>query len=347
MLKQIKRRAILLVGVAIALGGSQQALAVGTAANVTISNTATINYTVGTIAQAPINANADFVVDNRVDLSLTCVGSPVSVVPGQTGAVLPVTLLNEGNEVMDFRVGVPTDDGGDDFDTVAASLAAFVDVNGNGTYEPATDTDTFVDELVEDTSITVFIVGDIPATATDGQNASVNVVITTAEGASVGLGADETEDAANTALGVEVVFGDPGEDGNENQSCVYTVATANLAVTKTSSVISAPFAGGGGALMAIPGSVIRYTISITNNGSAAATGVSISDDLDTEITAGTIAYNAGTINVTSPNINENSTDAGGDDNGDFNATGVNTVTVTGINLLPTEAATITFDVTVQ
>ncbi len=109
---------------------------------------------------------------------------------------------------------------------------------------------------------------------------------------------------------------------------------------------------------AIPGAIIEYTITIANgtNGSTA-TNIVVTDSLNTNITAGTLAFNPNTyaagqgVQVTAPNINggaaQNLTNAADADAGNFNVTGVNTVTVSGIALNTGQSATVKFRVTVQ
>ena len=109
---------------------------------------------------------------------------------------------------------------------------------------------------------------------------------------------------------------------------------------------------------AIPGAVVEYTITISNAaGASTATSITFSDSLNTEIVAGTIAFNANTygagegVQVTAPNLNGGSaldlTNADDGDEGDWNITGTNTVTVDSITLAASESATITFQVTIQ
>ena len=66
------------------LGALQNAYAVGTTAGTSISNTATVNYSVGGVAQTAISsAPVSFVVDNRVDLTVTTTNAaPVIANPG-------------------------------------------------------------------------------------------------------------------------------------------------------------------------------------------------------------------------------------------------------------------------
>lgn len=109
---------------------------------------------------------------------------------------------------------------------------------------------------------------------------------------------------------------------------------------------------------AIPGAVIEYTITIANGaGGSTATNIVVTDNLNGEITGGRLAFNPNTyaagqgIQVAAPNINGgaalNLTNAADADAGDFNMTGTNTVTVSGMALNAGQSATIKFRMTVQ
>ena len=74
----------------IALSGT--AFAQNTASGVTITNTATVNYSVASISQTPISAVAAFVVDTVIDLNVTPVASAVTFTPGQTGVAKAFTV---------------------------------------------------------------------------------------------------------------------------------------------------------------------------------------------------------------------------------------------------------------
>ena len=71
------RRAALVAAALSSLVAVQDAVAAGTVANTTISNTATVNYTVGGVAQTPITSNTStFLVDRKVNLNVTAGTAP-------------------------------------------------------------------------------------------------------------------------------------------------------------------------------------------------------------------------------------------------------------------------------
>jgi uncharacterized repeat protein (TIGR01451 family) len=267
-------RRVVLAAVALgSIGMSGTAFAQNTASGTTVTNTATVNYSVNSIAQTAINASTNFVVDTVVNLNVTG-GTTVNVTPGQTAAVTIYTVTNTSNATSNFNLA-PTNQAGDQFD--ATNLAVRVDGNGNGTYEPANDTATSITGLVRNGSVAVFILGDIPGTATNTQTAIARL---TASAINPATSAAWVNDAGADVQGtVQIVVANNTAFAQDT----YVVATATLGVTKTSSVISDPFNGTTNP-KAIPGAVMQYAIAIANTGSQAATLQSINDPIPTNTT---------------------------------------------------------------
>lgn len=72
-----------------------------TASGTSISNTATLNYNVGGVAQNPVNStSASFVVDTLVSMTLTPQGTYTTVIPGATAQVTTFTYANTGNSTI-------------------------------------------------------------------------------------------------------------------------------------------------------------------------------------------------------------------------------------------------------
>ena len=289
---------------------SHQALAAGTAAGVTISNQARVDYEVATVPQEFIlsdpNGNSvsggasgaqttDFLVDNRVDFTLVETGligaTPVN--PGQADAVTTFLLTNTGNETQDYDLAAAnlpngTDVNGNIDTDDMSNLRTFADTNGSGDFN-AGDL-AFVDELAADASILVFIVADASTSLADGDVGNVELTATTHDSGTVGtLDPLTTDDAGipDSATTVEVVFADDGAgsvgDGLETARDGYIVSSAALTITKTSQVISDPFNLGVNP-KAIPGATVEYTITVQNNGAVDADQVSITDVLDANLT---------------------------------------------------------------
>ncbi|MEM7252179.1 MAG: hypothetical protein AAF493_12210 [Pseudomonadota bacterium] len=362
------------------------AIAAGTAAGTDIDNIATINYSVGGVAQTPIESSptgnttpgvsngtdTTFVVDNKIDLTVAEVsGSYTDASPGETQVVLEFTVTNTGNATQDYSLssannGTDPFGGTENFDPTGVQI--FVEDGTTAGFQPGEDTETYIDELAADAAATVYVVATIPGTATvsDGDIAAVTLTAQTAASGAVGVqGADITTDDAGIAdnpATIETVFADDStgvranstdgvEDGASSDTDAYRVLAATLTVTKTSAVVSDPFNGSTNP-KAIPGAIVEYTITVANaTGAANADNIVVTDVLPGSVTFVATAYTTGGMQVTSPNINGGATttltNGTGDDEGDFNGTTANAVTVTGIALTASQSATVTFQVEIQ
>ena len=311
---QIAQSRIKLFGglaLAIALSFSQSAWAVGTASGTTINNLATLNYSVGAVAQTAIGSsptgnsvgagtNTAFVVDNKINLTVATVDvAAVSVVPGQTSVVATFTVTNTGNTVQDYSLAAAQLASGttvfatnDNFDTGACS--AFVESGATASFQAAQDTATFVDELAADTTKTVYVVcASIPSTQVNGDQANISLTATTATGGTAAaLGAASVQTAGANTAGVDIVFADPSTVANANGTDpgqtardaigvardAFKVVSATLSVTKTVTPICDPFNGNANQKN-IPGAAVQYAITIANTGSASATLSTVADTL--------------------------------------------------------------------
>src|SRR6185503_17921665 len=291
------------------------AASAATAANTTVSNTATVNYSVNSIAQSAItSAAATFKVDQAIKIDVVRVdSSKVVVTPGQnTAAVLTFTVTNNGNATEDVKLsslakasGTADPFGGatnDNFD--GASMAVFVENGTTVGYQSAQDTAVNIASLAAGASKTVYVVitgsPAIPATQVDGDVAVYALVGQASVAASCATSCTvETQDVstdknANTTnlntvykVFIDTVAGtdDAAKDGIGSARDAFVVQSAQLTITKTSKVISDPVDGvDNGTTInarAIPGAVIKCTITVSNGASAAqaATGIAVSHAL--------------------------------------------------------------------
>lgn len=287
-------RRLLLAGTAAfaSIGSAQaQTSTNGTNAGTVINNTAQATYSVNGTPQTATSNTASFVVDRKVNLTVTTEQtSNTQVTVGQTGAVTTFRVTNKTNGTQDFLLSNSQTPilglfAGDNFDMT--NLQAYVDSNGNGTYEAGIDTAQYIDELAPDASKIVFLVGDVP-NQSNAALAGVTLIATAAEGGSAGVqGAALQASLLNNDATVDVVFADNDSDGagldtaNNGQgraSAAYEIAANNVAitVTKTSTVISdgvsltAP--------KALPGAVVEYCLVVNNSRLlTAATNVVLTD----------------------------------------------------------------------
>lgn len=286
--------------VAVLLG--QQAMAAGTRAGTQVDNTALVDYQVNGVAQDQLSADANFVVDRRVDFTLTVQdGNLTPVVPGGPPAGDPdyyveFLLTNTSNGVLDFNIAlsqianVAFGGNGDldsvDFTTVDFAVAA--DPVGGASDVPVRGSgDSWVDELDADEAIRIRVYADPQTGLTNGDIAGVALDIAGAEPGGVGVEGGVLDDTTDTALGIDNVFAN-GNAANAEDG--FVVVTADLAVTKSYAVVGGDLGSG----LAIPGATIEYTITVVNSSTTtAAEAIAISDFIDTDVTLVLDAYDSG------------------------------------------------------
>lgn len=300
------RLAALLVGATLLGLVSQSALAAGTASGTTISNLATLNYSVGGTAQPAIGSSqagntvgagtaTTFAVDNKVDVLVTEGNATyTTVAAGQAAAITTFTVTNEGNATQDFSLAVANLANGtglfadlDDFDVTACTVSNIVIASGSmGTY---TATDQHINALTADSVATVSVACNIPVAQANTSFAVVSLSATgRTDNAANTLGGVLSE-TANTQGGVEIVFGDSGGtddvlgDAAHSARDAYYVQTALLTVAKTMATLCDPV-DGPTSPHNIPGGMVRWTITIANSGGASASLATIADTLSANTT---------------------------------------------------------------
>lgn len=337
MLRSLTSR-IALSGTALSfiLSGTAQA-ATGTAAGTTVTNTASVAYSVGGVAQTPVSSNAaNFLVDRKVNLTVAQVGGQATTVDaGSTNQVIAFTVTNNTNSVQDFRLFASQQNSllltllGNSDNFNVDNLRVLVDVNGDHAYD-AGDTATFIDELAPDASITVFLVADIPTTLPASAFAGVGLTAVAAAGGGSGaLGADLSASLLADSAAVDNVFADAAgaidvtRDGRFSAIGEYDGGSAAIQVTKTAVTISDPVNLG---LLpkAIPGAIVEYCIQVKNAGTGSATNIAITDAIPTHSTylSGSTLV-GGTVLLGACNADGTSvTDATDSDAGQFDGTNV-------------------------
>ena len=282
---------------AVAVGalGAAPAFAAGTTAGSSINNTATVNYSVGGVAQTAVTSNtATFVVDRRISMTMTEPGNATtSAAPGSSNQVTTFLLTNTSNAALDFGlalaqpVGGATAHGGtDNFDVTGVTYWVNTGASvGSATYDPANSTQvTYIDELAADASRYVFVLANVPVGRTNGDVAGVTLTAQARDsGAAATQGAVSTETAGANTAGVDTVFADTAgatdaaRDGQISARDDYTIAAPVLSVVKTSKIISDPLNGTTNPKM-IPGASVEYCIQVVNAaGGATATSPAITD----------------------------------------------------------------------
>lgn len=290
-------RKILLAGSAIgaiAAGAltASPAFAAGTASGTVITNTVTVNYQVGGIAQPEETAENEITVDRKVNLLVTRVDNTATpVTPGASEQAVSFNVQNLSNATLDFALsaervsegGASGFSGAVDF-VVEPTLTFYLD-DGDGIFNETTPI-THLDSLAPDATARVWVVANVPTGIADGAIAAITLTATAHEDNNdAALGDALVEATVNTA-GVDTIFADGAgiDDGARDAAFSATddfvVVTATVTATKTSRIVAGDFSTGA----AIPGATVEYCITVSNTGSAAATNIAISDTIPAELT---------------------------------------------------------------
>lgn len=314
----VKPGAVIALAVAGMLGGGA-AQAAGTASNTTISNLATLNYSVGTVAQTAIGSSAtgntsgagtttDFLVDNKINLLVSTQDTTfVPVVPNQTTTtatalqVATFKVKNTGNTAQGFLLttanlangtslftGTDTIDSNGactiKVDTAVGAVGGTVTAAGYSTAPTATS----ISSIAADVERIVYVVCPIAGTAVDGD---IAVISLTAQAVTASTLAALVETTGANTSGVDIVFADLAgtddglRDAKYSSRDAFKVGSAKLTVTKTATPVCDPF-NGNTVPKNIPGSYVNYTITIANAGTAASSAILgiVSDSLSSALT---------------------------------------------------------------
>ncbi|MBI4826558.1 MAG: DUF11 domain-containing protein [Nitrospirae bacterium] len=376
---------------------SAMAAPIGTPAGTNLTNTATINYDVGGNPQPPETTNTlTLETDRKLDVLVDEFSNATQAVsPGDTAATmtggkcLGFNVTNESNATLDIpltlnQTGTTDPFGGtDNFDIAILGNCEIRLDDGDNTCETSASDSTItkLDDLASGSTSKVWVTCTISNAQVDGDLAAVSLLASFAETTGVAIPTDDNGNADIPGT-VDDVFAD-GEclsgalpaghgcdgndaayDGKHSDTDSFEIASADLTVAKTSVVYSDPVNGVSADAKAIPGAVITYTITVTNNGSANAENVVVTDDLTTMVDAGYLAFkteydDAGTNCAAGYGIVVSTassapapvtceTNAGSDDSADYNITTVKTVTATiGTVASGGGVQTVKFQVTVQ
>ncbi|MDX1498757.1 MAG: hypothetical protein R3176_02595, partial [Woeseiaceae bacterium] len=263
-------RTTLRLGVlAVALLVGQNALAVGTRAGTDVTNTALVDYEVGGVPQQQLSADADFVVDRRVDFTLSVTDTNLApVVPGGPPAGDPdyyveFTLTNTSNGVLDFNValnqvlnvafGANGDLDNVDFATVDYAVSA--DTVSGTNPDPVRGGAQFVDELDADEAIRIRVFADPQLGLANGDIAGMALTVNGAEPGTPAVEGAPLVDGTDDPALIDNVFADTDGDNSETAEDGFIVVTADLAVTKAFSVVAGDLGSG----LPIPGATVEYT----------------------------------------------------------------------------------------
>lgn len=318
---------------------SNNAHAEGALAGTQINNTASVNYTVGSVNTTSNSNQVTITVVEILDVNVDSQTDDIGVSPGDTAQVAEYIVQNTGNGpeafrlVLDNAITAPTDN----FDPIAASSAIYIDSTTGGTAGVFDSSDTpYVPggelEIAPDDTFTVFVLNDIPASALDGQSGITRLRAEARTG---------TGPAGTTFAGQGNGIGGPFDavvgvgDGVSSDDSSYNVSGVSVTATKTQTVVD----DWGGA-RPVPGARINYSIAVSATGSGTATNVVFTDNIpaNTTYVAGSLARNSVAITDAADPAND----------GDYSAAPTPRVSVP-LGSLSTAAGTqtITFTVTIN
>ena len=318
---------------AITLAGlsATQVWAAGTDAGTTISNEATLSYTVnGSSSNATVSATADFKVDVKINFNWDAVGTDLYTAAAtdfggtEYFVTSAVELTNSSNTKAFYALTV--NGTSDDFDvssstyspTATTSSTAFkyvLDTDGDGdlteeTVYTAGASGDLIELAADSTSYDLYVlVPSASVTATDGGILGVQLNAAAAEVLITGNSANTTvtddSGSADDADVIQFVYADTSDSAG-NTEIIYSGSTlgslpdftvdptdpetpSKSGIVKSSVVVWDPFTGtrddtAGVYPKAIPGAIVKYTITVTNNGTGAADTVTITDPVPTATT---------------------------------------------------------------
>jgi len=272
------------------LGFPQVSAALGTIAGTDIDNTAVVSYEVVGTPQTISSNTVTLTVAEVLDVDVTLLSGPVSVVSGATTQELLFVVTNIGNGTETFSLAINNALTGDDFDPVESTPAAiYFDTDASGdfsagdiAYSPGNNDPL----LAPDASVDVLLVNDIPAAVADG---AIGLSELSAESLT-GTGDPGDRFPGDGDGGVDAVVGTSGAD--DAISGQYVLSDIQLAVVKSATVLD-PFGG----TDPVPGAEITYRIVVTPTGSQTATNTVIADPIpaNTSYTPESITLNGGTL----------------------------------------------------
>ena len=240
-----------------------QVFAIGTESGTTVTNTATVSYTVGGVTQSVDsdgdtgtagNQTTDFTVDSKIDHSLTVTAVNQGVDAGQdlTDPANPspnppvlheFTLTNEGNVDTFYTLDVANPATGD---FTVGDYVIYID-NGDNTFDPATDTlvgdnaaVTLTTALAHDSGsnqLTVFVATTVLSTQGPGDVSNLALIVTATDAG----GSILVESGGPNTIGgaAEIVFADGnGSPANTTDVDFDAIYALDFTVTVNASLLT-------------------------------------------------------------------------------------------------------------
>ncbi len=322
MLMPIVKAGLAVIAAAVMLASSHVAYAVGTAAGTTISNSATLTYSIGGIAAPPVTSSVSLRVTELINVRVSPPAATTTVNTPDTNKVLVFTVTNVGNGPESYTLTPNLSPGApvvDQFNPLPGSAGQlFLDVNNNGQLDIGIDTPIAGPvPLNADQSVKVLLVSNIPAPLNNGDQGIVRLTATstTVNAAPGGVGAPPGTVLPNVgtpavgAPGIDAVVGaGPGgaTDSGADDAAIgaYLVGTVTVTLNKVVLAVTSPFgvtttgcnvpAPPGPCTTFVPGMIVQYQVSMTIAGSGTARALQFADNVpaNTTYVANSIRFNA-------------------------------------------------------
>lgn len=302
-------------------GAWRDAQAVGTPAGTTITNSASVNYTVGGTGFTQNTQPVAFRVDELISVRVTPPAAPINVNTPDSNKALLFTVTNVGNAPEAYTLTPNLNPGApvvDQFNPLPGSAGQlFVDVNGNGQLDIGVDTLISGPVTINpDVTLQVLLVSNMPSGLANGNLGVVTLTAaSTTPGAIVaGVGAPPGTVLSNGGTpsvggpGIDAVIGvgrngaaDSGADDSANGT--YLVGTVAVSIAKTIIAVTSPLGvTTSGCNVAsppaacttfVPGTIVQYQLTVTVAGSGTAQAVQVTDDIpaNTTYVANSIRFN--------------------------------------------------------
>ena len=204
------KRLLAVIGIAATALAGTNAFAVGTTAGTTISNTATASFVVAGVADSEFST-VTFDVDELIDVDVTgelTLPSAVTVGTPETDAITEFLITNTGNGTETFGLTVDGALGGDDFDVTLNGTFLYID-DGDGQFNLADDTAVVGGEitLTPDETVRLFVLADIPASLSDGDDALISVQAETSNANLAGGNPGDTDANGGDGGTIDAILG--------------------------------------------------------------------------------------------------------------------------------------------
>ena len=259
--------------------------AIGTAAGTNITNTATVDYSLGGSPATVTSNTTTLAVAELVNVTMALQSPTVSVAAGANNETLLFLVTNTGNGTEAFALAGDSVLVGDDFDPTPSAPFIYLDSDGSGDLSPgdapyvAGSNDPV---LAADGSVAVLLVNDIPAGLPDGEYGRSELTATS----NTGTGSPGTALPGQGTGGVDAVIGLSG--GEVAVFGQYLVGDILVSAVKSQAVLD-PFGGN----QPIPGAAIAYQVVVTATGTGTALGATFRDPIpaNTTYVAGSMRLN--------------------------------------------------------